>query len=82
MSSKIVPVEVQTGCSKGWRDRAQKLKGSRLNDAWVVPAFLESETPAPALAEKLSAEDHSGGYALVLLSMRLQSTRAQRCDWR
>ena len=46
--SKIVPSAVQTGDLKGWRDRAQKLKGRRLN---VKSGAFDLERPDPALAE-------------------------------
>ena len=55
MRSKVVPLAVQTGCSKGCRDRAQKLKGSRL-DARAFSAFA---TLDPELAEKASSDAHS-----------------------
>ena len=44
--SKMVPVEVQTGSVKGWRETAQKLNGRRLKEA---PTVLDFETPAPVL---------------------------------
>ena len=46
--SKIVPWAVQTGDLKGWRDRAQKLKGRRLK---VLSGAFDLERPEPALAE-------------------------------
>lgn len=54
--SKIVPVGVQTGVEKGWRETAQMLKGRRLK---VLSAARDLERPEPALAEKASSEDHS-----------------------
>lgn len=56
--SNIVPSLVQTGCSKGWRDTAQKLNGRRLKLA-PAPAFADLRAFAPALAEKASSLDHS-----------------------
>lgn len=47
-TSKIVPSAAQTGCLKGWRLAAQKLKGNRLKDA-LLGAFWA--TFDPALAE-------------------------------
>lgn len=55
MRSKMVPSLVQTGCSNGWSDRAQKLYGSRLN----APGTLPLVTPEPALAEKAVSDAHS-----------------------
>ena len=52
VSSKTVPSDVQTGCSKGWRDSAQKRKGSRRKGRVV---FERKPWEAP----KLSAEAHS-----------------------
>ena len=46
--SKIVPWAVHTGDLKGWRERAQKLKGRRLK---VLSGALDLERPEPALAE-------------------------------
>lgn len=46
--SNIVPSGLQTGWLKGWREIAQKLKGSRLNGAFEI---LDFDTPEPALAE-------------------------------
>ena len=46
-TSKIVPSTVQTGCKKGWREAAQKLKGRRLKE----PEGALRETFEPALAE-------------------------------
>lgn len=62
VNSKVTPLLVQTGCENGWRDKAQKLNGSRLNEApppggWNL--FLADATPAPTLAEYASPEDHS-----------------------
>ena len=54
--SKIVPSDVQTGLTKGWRETAQKLKGRRLN---VVSADFDFARPEPALAEYASSEAHS-----------------------
>lgn len=54
--SKIVPSDVQTGDLKGWRDRAQKLKGRRLN---VLSGAFDLEMPEPALAEYASSDAHS-----------------------
>lgn len=54
--SKIAPSEVQTGDLKGWRDKAQKLKGSRLK---VLSGAFNLERPEPALAEYASSEAHS-----------------------
>lgn len=54
--SKMVPVAVQTGWEKGWRERAQKLKGRRLKDA---PVLVDLRALAPAAEEKASVEDHS-----------------------
>ena len=54
--SKIVPSVVQTGVLKGWRDRAQKLKGRRLK---VLSGAFDLESPEPALAEYASSEAHS-----------------------
>lgn len=56
--SKIVPDCVQTGCSNGWSEREQNLKGSRLKEASPTPR-LAFPTPAPALAEYASSEAHS-----------------------
>lgn len=53
--SNIVPSTVQTGCLKGCRLAAQKLKGRRLNEP--LGAFWE--TLDPLLAENASEEDHS-----------------------
>jgi hypothetical protein len=54
--SKMVPSAVQTGCSKGWRDTAQKLKGSLLKLAPATPALRAFE---PADAPKASSLAHS-----------------------
>ena len=54
--SKVVPSDVQAGDLKGWRDRAQKLKGRRLN---VLSGAFDLERPEPALAEYASSEAHS-----------------------
>jgi hypothetical protein len=54
-TSNIVPSAVQTGCLKGWRLAAQKLKGNRLNE----PLGAFSETLEPVLAENASDDDHS-----------------------
>ena len=54
--SKTVPSDVQTGDLKGWRDKAQKLKGSRLK---VLSGAFNLEIPEPALAEYASSEAHS-----------------------
>ena len=54
--SKIVPSVVQTGDLKGWRESAQKLKGSRLK---VLSGALDLAKPDPALAEYASSEAHS-----------------------
>lgn len=46
--SNVVPSAVQTGCSKGWRETAQKLKGRRLKEApgrSVLRAFAPAEAP-------------------------------------
>jgi len=56
VKSRIVPSAVQTGCSKGCSETAQKLKGSRLKFA---PKLLDLRAFAPAEAEKASSEDHS-----------------------
>lgn len=53
--SNIVPSAVQTGCLKGCRLAAQKLKGRRLNE----PFGAFKETLDPLLAENASVEDHS-----------------------
>lgn len=45
-TSKIVPLSVQTGFLKGWREAAQKLKGRRRKGALV-----EERAFAPTLAE-------------------------------
>jgi hypothetical protein len=55
-TSKIVPSAVHTGCLKGRRLAAQKLKGRRRKDA---PLGAFAETLDPALAEYASEEDHS-----------------------
>ena len=54
-TSKIVPSAVQTGCLKGWREAAQKLKGRRLKEPSAGPCL----TFEPALAEYASEELHS-----------------------
>ena len=54
--SKIVPSAVQTGVLKGWRETAQKLKGSRLN---VASGAFDLAMPEPALAEYASSDAHS-----------------------
>lgn len=54
--SKIVPLVVQTGDLKGWRERAQKLKGRRLK---VLSGAFDLERLEPALAENASSEAHS-----------------------
>jgi hypothetical protein len=54
--SKIVPSAVQTGCSKGCSDTAQKLKGSLLKLAPATPALRAFE---PADAPNASSLDHS-----------------------
>lgn len=46
--SKMVPLAVQTGCSKGWRESEQKLNGRRLK---LAPTTLDLETPEPWEAE-------------------------------
>lgn len=51
-----MPSAVHTGCSKGWRETAQKLKGSRLKFA---PAVADLRALVPADALKASSEDHS-----------------------
>lgn len=51
-TSKMVPLGVQTGLEKGWREAAQKLKGRRRKGALV-------EERAPDEAEYASEEDHS-----------------------
>ena len=56
--SKMVPWAVQTGCSKGWSETAQKLKGRRLKLA-PTAAFADLRAFAPAAALKASSEDHS-----------------------
>jgi len=43
--SNIVPVGVQTGCSKGWRDRAQCVNGSRLNACFCLRATMPPAAP-------------------------------------
>lgn len=55
-TSNIVPSAVQTGCLKGWRLAAQKLKGRRLK---LEPLGAFWETFEPALAEYASPDDHS-----------------------
>ena len=54
--SKIVPWVVQTGDLKGCKERAQKLKGSRLK---VLSGAFDLERPEPALAEYASSDAHS-----------------------
>ena len=54
--SKIVPLAVQTGCSNGCNETAQKLKGSRLK---LAPTLVDLRAFAPAAAPKASSEDHS-----------------------
>ena len=54
--SKIVPSDVQTGVENGWRDTAQKLKGSCLKE---VSVRLDEERLEPALAEYAASDDHS-----------------------
>ena len=54
--SKTVPSDVQTGDLKGWRDKAQKLKGSLSK---VLSGAFDLERPEPALAEYESSEAHS-----------------------
>ena len=55
--SKIVPLVVlQTGDLKGCKERAQKLKGSRLK---VLSGAFDLERPEPALAEYASSDAHS-----------------------
>ena len=54
--SKVVPSAVQTGCSNGWRDTAQKLKGSRLK---LAAGPFDLRAFAPADAPKASSLDHS-----------------------
>ncbi len=56
--SNIVPSAVQTGCSNGCKETAQKLKGSRLKDA-PAPALADLRALAPAEEPKASSEDHS-----------------------
>lgn len=68
--SKIVPSEVQTGDLKGWRDRAQKLKGRRLK---VLSGAFDLDSPEPALAEYASSEAHS----LWVIYERLQEQQDQ-----
>src|SRR2546421_12558480 len=50
------PSAVQTGVLKGWRLRAQKVKGRRLKAAWAPLLCL---TPEPADAEYASEDAHS-----------------------
>jgi hypothetical protein len=52
----MVPFAVHTGWLKGWREMAQKLKGSRLKEA-LEP--LGPPTLDPRLAENASSDDHS-----------------------
>ena len=52
----MVPSAVQTGCSKGWSETAQKLKGRRLK---VVSAPLALRTLAPAEGPNALSLDHS-----------------------
>lgn len=54
--SKMVPSAVHTGWEKGCKETAQKLKGSRLNEAPDVSPLTVAE---PALAEYASSEAHS-----------------------
>lgn len=58
VKSNMVPSLVQTGCSKGWRETEQKLKGRRLKLA-PTPALADLRAFAPALAENASSLDHS-----------------------
>lgn len=87
----MTPVCVQTGCANGCNDKEQKLNGRRLNAAFEPPC-LALETPAPALAEYESPDDHSecviwisedGQQAILLsggglLSQRSVARRALR----
>lgn len=57
--SNMVPSEVQTGCSNGCSETAQKLKGSRLKLLWPRPAFVAFRAFDPALALNASVLDHS-----------------------
>jgi len=52
----MVPSTVQTGCSKGCRDTAQKLNGNLLKLAPATPVLRALE---PADAPKASSLDHS-----------------------
>jgi len=54
--SNMVPSVVQTGCSNGWSETAQKLNGNRLK---LAPATPDLRAFAPADAPKASALDHS-----------------------
>lgn len=56
VKSKMVPSAVQTGCSNGCSETAQKLKGSLLK---LAPATPDLRALAPADAPKASSLDHS-----------------------
>jgi hypothetical protein len=65
-TSNIVPSDVQTGCLKGCKLAAQKLKGNLLN---VDPFGAFWDTLEPALAEYASEEDHSEWVILRNISL-------------
>lgn len=63
--SNIVPSAVETGCSKGCNETAQKLNGSLLK---LAPRLAALRAFAPADAEKASSEDHSLWVIYVTVS--------------
>lgn len=71
-TSNIVPSAVQTGCLKGWRLAAQKLKGSLLKEE---PFGAFCDTFEPALAEYASEDDHSECVICNKVSNRTNKVR-------
>lgn len=62
--SNIVPCAVQTGCSKGCNETAQKLNGRRLK---LAPTLVAFRALAPAAAPNASSEDHSLWVICIVL---------------
>ena len=71
----MMPFAVQTGVVKGWRLKAQKLKGSLLKAAWPL---VSARTPAPAEAEYASEEAHSE-WVICEVSVAATNEREQCC---